>query len=240
MAKSIKSFLKIVLCCGKITQMLQKNTIDFLKNLKKNNTKEWFDANRKQYEAAKSDFENVVTDILTALSKHDKRFEELKAKNCIFRINRDVRFSKDKSPYKPNFGAAFAPDGKKSASGGFYVHIEPGQNFIGGGIWMPEAEQLKKIRQEIDYNFKDFTKIVTKKSFRDWFGDLDMEGALKNPPKGYDPDNPAIKYLKLKNFVTGHKLGDKELIDQNLLQTIEDAYKTIKPLLDFLQTAVKD
>lgn len=232
--------MKIVVCCGKITQMLQKNTIDFLKKLKNNNNKEWLVANRANYETAKADFELLTKEVLVLLTKWDSRYGDLKPKDCIFRINRDVRFSKDKSPYKTNFGAAFSPGGKKSIGGGFYIHVEPGKSFIGGGIWMPEPEQLRKIRQEIDYNYTAFKKIVSTKSFVTLFNELDKEASLKNPPKGYEPDNQAIEYLKLKSFVTGHSVSDSMLVDKELIKTIGVCYKTLNPLLTFLNTAIID
>jgi uncharacterized protein (TIGR02453 family) len=220
--------------------MLQKNTIDFLKKLKNNNNKEWLDGHRALFEAAKSDFESLVSAIILQLGKLDSRFADLKLKDCIFRINRDVRFSKDKSPYKTNFGAAFSPGGKKSKSGGFYVHIEPGKSFIGGGVWMPEPSDLKKIRQEIDYNFKAFHNIVTHKQFVALFGQLDQESVLKNPPKGYDAENPAVEYLKLKSFVTGHAVKDPLLTDKELIKTIVTCYKALHPFLQFLNTAINE
>jgi len=220
--------------------MLRNSTIDFLKKLKKNNSREWFESHRKDYEEARDDFAALVLQVIQALSKRDERFGELQPKNCIFRINRDVRFSKDKSPFKTNFGAAFSPQGKKSPGGGFYLHIEPGASFAGGGIWMPDGEQLRKIRQEIDYQAADFKRIVEKKSFLEQFGGLDREAALKNPPKGYEANHPAIEYLKLKNFVTGHALSDQELVSPTLLKTVEKCYREMEPLLFFLQTALSD
>ena len=133
----------------------------FLSALKKNNNKEWFEANRKEYETSKKWFEELFENLISGISKLDKGVADLKPKDCLFRINRDVRFGKDKSPYKSNFGAAIAQGGRKSPFGGYYIHIEPGASFIAGGIHMPESEVLKNIRQEIDYNFKDFKKIIS-------------------------------------------------------------------------------
>ena len=220
--------------------MLRNSTIDFLKKLKKNNSREWFEGHRQMYEEAREDFVELVAQILKSLSRRDARYAEIQPKHCIFRINRDVRFSHDKSPYKTNFGAAFSPQGKKSPGGGFYLHIEPSASFAGGGIWMPEAEQLRKIRQEIDYRAKDFKNIVEKKSFLDLFGGLDREAALKNPPKGYDSENPMIEYLKLKNFVTGHPIPDRELCSADLLKGLEKCFREMEPLMEFLQTAITE
>src|SRR5215471_19279536 len=140
--------------------MLQTSTLQFLKQLAKNNTKEWFDANRKKYDAAKADHMQSVQKIIDKFCKTDTTLSSLTAKDCLFRINRDIRFSKDKSPYKTNFGASINAGGKKRVQAGYYIHVAPGQNFVGGGIYMPTPEELKKVRQEIDYNFDDFKKLI--------------------------------------------------------------------------------
>jgi len=139
--------------------MLQAKTISFIGKLSKNNNKPWFDKHRDEYEAAKEDFELLVTEILGGLSVTEPMFKEQKAKDCIFRIFRDVRFSKDKTPYKAHFGAFFSRGGRKFPGAGYYLHIEPGgKSFAGGGLWVPEAPLLKAVRQEIDYNFAEFKK----------------------------------------------------------------------------------
>jgi uncharacterized protein (TIGR02453 family) len=218
--------------------MLRKSTIDFLKSLKKNNNRDWFEANRGDYEAAKADFTTLVEHVLGELGKLDARFLELSAKDCMFRINRDVRFSKDKSPYKTNFGAGFTIGGKKSALGGFYVHVEPDHGFIGGGLWMPQPDQLKKIRQEIDYSFHEFNKIIEDKTFKKTFGTLDMENALKNPPKGYEAENPAIEFIKLKSFVTGSPIQNNEWVEKGILTKISTSFKQLNPFISFINTAI--
>ena len=219
--------------------MLQKTTIDYLKKLKKNNQKEWFEANRTAYDEAKSDFIQLVEAVINHLKTIDTRYGELEAKKCIFRMNRDVRFSKDKSPYKINFGASFQIGGKKSPSAGFYLHIEPDQSFAGGGIWMPEADALKKIRQEIDYNGKEFEGIVSAKQFKTLFTSLNESEKLKNPPKGYLPNNEMIEYLKLKNFVTGHNMNNDALQAKDLKKKVAAAFTALNPLIEFLNKAVQ-
>src|SRR6185369_7583421 len=170
--------------------MFQSATLKFLKDLKKNNNKPWFDAHRKQYEAAKNDFEILIQSILDKHSKNDPDLKELTAKKCMFRINRDVRFSKDKSPYKTNFGASMDKGGKKSGLAGYYFHLEPGKSFIGGGIWMPQPDALRKVRQEIDYGFDEFRKIVESKKFRSIFKEMySGEGMqLAKVPQGFEKD----------------------------------------------------
>src|ERR1041385_455332 len=152
--------------------MIQASTLKFLKGLKKNNNKPWFDKHRKEYESAKMDFENFIQSVIDKHSKNDVDLKGLVAKKCTFRINRDVRFSKDKSPYKTNLGASMDKGGKKSGFAGYYFHLEPGKSFLGGGLWMPQPDALKKVRQEIDYGFDEFKKIVGSKRFKSVFKEM--------------------------------------------------------------------
>ena len=221
--------------------MLQPATIKFLKDLKKNNNKPWFDANRKRYEEAKEDFANFVQQVIDKHSKKDKTISALKAKDCMFRINRDVRFSKDKSPYKTNFGASINKGGKKAFStAGYYFHLEPGQCFVGGGIYQPMPDELKKVRQEIDYNFKDFKKIIQSKKFKSLYGDLDKSAdyALSRVPKGYEADNPAAEYLKLKSYIAFVMLKDEDLTSKNLVKKATEAFAVLQPLIDFINESL--
>ena len=222
--------------------MLQKSTITFIKNLQKNNIKEWFDANRKSYEAAKTDFIAFVDAVLKQHGKKDEDIATLTAKESVFRINRDIRFSKDKTPYKNHIAAGFGRGGKKSSYAGYYLHIEPGNNsFVGGGLWMPEADVLKKIRQEIDYNFEEFTGIITSKPFTKVYGGLyrDKEVLLSRPPKGYEEDNKAIEYIKMKGFIAMKLLRDEELKDKQLINTITGALSALYPFIVFLNAAIE-
>ena len=216
--------------------MLQSSTLKFLKDLKKNNNKPWFDAHRKEYESAKSDFLNFVQIVIDKHSKRDKTISQLKAKECIFRINRDVRFSKDKSPYKTNMGAYINRGGKKSLFGGYYFHCEPGKSFMGGGLWMPMPPELNKVRQEIDYNFNEFKKIIGSKKFKSVYKDLSRDGeyVLTRVPKGYEPTNPAAEYLKMKSYVALTKISDKDLTSKNLLLKTTTAFEILQPLIEFI------
>lgn len=216
---------------------MDQSTLQFLKDLKNNNNKEWMDANKKRYESAKNDFEVFVSDMIKSLAKMDSSLSSLIPKQCIFRLNRDIRFSNDKSPYKTNFGAVFSASGKKHLGAGYYFHLQPGGTFAGGGIWQPDADGLKMIRQEIDYNFKDFEKIVKGKNFNDMFGGIDGD-KLVRPPKGYDESNPAIEYIKLKSFTVGRAVSDKEIVKDNIVQIATGVYKTMKPFNDFLDRAI--
>jgi uncharacterized protein (TIGR02453 family) len=220
--------------------MLQPATIKFLKDLKKNNNKPWFDVNRKRYEEAKKDFENFIQQVIILFGKKDKTIASLKAKDCMFRINRDVRFSKDKSPYKTNFGAYINRGGKKSLFAGYYFHCEPGQSFAGGGLWMPMPPELNKVRQEIDYNFDAFKKIIRSKKFKAIYGDLsrDAEYVLSRVPKGYEPTHPAADYLKLKSLVALTDIPEKELTSKNLVQKTVKAFDALQPLVTFINESL--
>jgi uncharacterized protein (TIGR02453 family) len=218
--------------------MIQKSTLDFLAALRKNNNKEWFETNRKKYEAAKEDVKQVTEKLIQALGVHDEELGQLIAKDCTFRINRDVRFSKNKAPYKSNMSCIFSKGGKNSDKSGFYVHIEPGVAFVGAGYWAPEAKKLAAVRQEIDYNLDDWSKIISPKKFKATFeGGLSQENVLQRPPKGYDIDNPAIAFLKLKSFIVRTKITDAQLTDKNFVKTIVNIYTVVKPMLDFLDEA---
>ena len=222
--------------------MLANSTIKFLVNLKKHNSKEWFDANRKIYEIAKADFTELVNSILQSYSKKDAALLMLNSKDCMFRINRDVRFSKNKAPYKNNMAAYFVKGGQKSMLGGYYFHCEPGgKSFVGGGLYGGETDQIKNIRQEIDYNWEEFRQIINNKKFKQLFGALsnEMANSLVREPKGYKKDNPAIEYLKMKSWVASVPISDADLIDKNLVKKINEAFATMKPLLDFLNRALE-
>lgn len=221
--------------------MLQAATIKFLKNLKKNNNKPWFDKNRKIYESAKADFTNFIQTVIDQHSKKDPSLKNLVAKDCLFRINRDIRFAKDKSPYKTNFGASINKGGRKAMnSAGYYFHLEPGASFAGGGIWMPPPEELKKVRQEIDYNYTAFKKIISSKKFKSIYGDLDKsaEFSLSRVPKGYEPNNPATTYLKLKSYITMIEISDKDLTSKDLAKKTVTAFDALQPLIEFINESM--
>ena len=222
--------------------MLQSSTVSFLKELKKNNNKPWFDSHRERYLAAKIDFENFIGTLLDATSAFDKDTKELPVKNCTFRINRDIRFSKDKTPYKTNMGASLNRGGKKSIFAGYYFHLEPGgKSFAGGGLWMPAPHELKKLRQEIDYCFPEFKRIITSLDFKSQYPGLEMnEGQmLVNVPKGYDKENPAGSFLKLKSFVATKNIPDRLLISPALIKEVSLAFKALMPLVKFMNRSME-
>lgn len=223
--------------------MLQKSTLGFLKELKQNNTKEWFDTNRKKYEAAKADFAALTNAVIHGLGKKDPFVASLLAKDCTFRINRDVRFSKNKDPYKTNMGMYLSRGGKKSLFSGYYFHLEPGGNsFMGGGLYMPEPDVIKKVRQEIDYNWNEFSKIIRQKKFKTVYKELQREEGmvLSREPKGYEKDNPAIEYIKLKSWVATAPITDQLLTSDHLVKEIVGAFETLQPMIEFLNKALEE
>jgi uncharacterized protein (TIGR02453 family) len=219
--------------------MISAATLQFLKALEKNNNRDWFLENKNKYDLAKSNYLNFVEEVLNGILKFDSSLAELNPKQCVFRINRDVRFSKNKEPYKTNFGASFSKGAKKIDTAGYYFHLEPGACFIGGGLWMPQAPDLQKLRQEIDYCFKEFNGILQHKEFKKTFQGLSTDAKLARPPKGYDIDNPAIELLKLKSFTAITPLSDKEVLDPAIVKRTLSIFKTIAPLVHFLNRAIE-
>lgn len=223
--------------------MLGNSTLSFLSGLARNNNKDWFEKHRSDYELAKSDFTALVSKVLEAHQKLDEDLSPLTVKDCLFRINRDVRFAKDKSPYKTNIAASMSNGGKKSRFAGYYIHIEPGKSFVGGGIWMPMPPETKKIRQEIDYSYAEFDKIINARAFITNYPngvERSKETQLINIPKGYEKDNPAKEYLKMKSWVATRELTDEELTSKDLAKKILSAFKALQPLVKFLNRSLED
>lgn len=216
-----------------------KNTLLFLKDLATHNDREWFTANKKRFEAASKEVETLVGEIITKAAKWDKSLEGVQAKDCMFRIYRDVRFSKDKSPYKTAMGALIGPEGRKSTSAINYLHIEPGKSFVAGGAYMPDGPKIRAIRQEIDYNLEEFEKILGQKDFKAYFKSLE-EGEHKGKmvPKGYAKDNPAVEYLKFKSIIATRYFTDKEVESVNFKELVLEGLKLVQPLNAFLNRAM--
>jgi uncharacterized protein (TIGR02453 family) len=210
--------------------MIQQSTLDFFKEIKENNNKPWFEKNKPRYEAAKENFLEFMEELLAEIRKIEPIYEK-DLKKYASRIYRDVRFSKDKSPYKNNISSLIerASDYKKCP---FYLHIQPGESFMGGGIWQPEPDLLSRVRQEIDYNGSEFNKILNKKSFVDLFGKLSGE-ALVRPPKGYEADNPNIELLKLKQYIVSRSFDDEMVTSQHFIKELCTCYKEALPFFEF-------
>ncbi len=212
--------------------------LKFLKSLAKNNDRGWFEEHKAEFIVAKDEFQLVVSALLKEMIAFDSQLAGLDPKKLTFRIYRDVRFSKDKRPYKTNMGATFAPGGKLMAKPGYYFHIEPGnKSFVAGGLYMPASEDLAKIRQEIDYNAKSLMKIFLEAKFKKLFGSFDDFDKLKTAPKGFAKDHPQLEWLKLKSFIVTHYFSDKDVLEKNFLTKVSSTFRTLKPLNDFLGEA---
>ena len=216
-----------------------ETTLHFLKKLKINNNREWFDSNKSEYLASKEIFEEFVSELIKGINKFDKKVSlDLKPKDCTFRIYKDVRFSKDKTPYKNNMSASINPGGKKSNIPGYYFHLEPEACFLAGGVYMPMPDDLKAIRQEIDYNPLPLINILKSASFKKQFNGLDEEDKLKNPPKGFNKDHAHSEILKNKHFIVSRKFENKVILKKEGLSKTLDSFKAMYPFLDYLRKAI--
>lgn len=214
-----------------------KELLTFLSDLANHNTRDWMTENKKYYQSSKKAFEAIVEQLIDGISAFDQEVSDLKPKDCMFRINRDIRFSKDKSPYKTNFGAALTPGGKKSQQPTYYFHLQPGNSFLAGGVYMPQPEALAKIRQEIDYNPEELKQIVTDPKFvADWGAITGDE--LKTAPKGYPKDHPNIELIRKKSFIVMHTLEDSELHKSTFISEAVEKYARLHPFNQYLSVAI--
>ena len=216
-----------------------ETTLHFLKKLKINNNREWFDSNKTEYLASKEIFEEFVSELIKGINKFDKKVSlDLKPKDCTFRIYKDVRFSKDKTPYKNNMSASINPGGKKSNIPGYYFHLEPDGCFLAGGVYMPMPDVLKAIRQEIDYNPLPLMNVLKSASFKKEFNGLDEEDKLRNPPKGFNKDHAHSEILKNRHFIVSQKFENKVILKKDGLSKTLDSFKAMYPFLDYLRKAI--
>ncbi len=220
--------------------MLTKESLQFLEDLKANNNRDWFLDNKKRYEIFKKDYQQLVSDFLNTMKPLDPSLEMLEVKNCTFRINRDIRFSKDKSPYKDHIGIWMSSGSKGMNRSGYYVHISNSDSFIAGGFYCPEVDDLKKVRKEIAYFYEDLEEIIHNKKFQKEFGDFDRneKNLLKNPPRGYEKEHPAIEFLKLKSFETTQKFDINEVTKEDFVVKMVKKLIVLKPLNDFINRAL--
>ena len=220
--------------------MISKDSLKFLKDIKKNNNREWFHSHKPVYEKYKKEYHSIVSEFLKTMIPLDPSLKHLEVKDCQFRINRDIRFSNDKSPYKTNMAIWMSAGQKNTNLAGYYVHIEPGASFIAGGVHWPDAPDLKKIRKEIAFFHEDLEKIVSDKKFKSEFGALDRDenNSLKTAPKGFEKDHPAIEFLKLKCITATQKIDDKLLSDKDFVKIISDKLIALKPLNEFINRAL--
>jgi uncharacterized protein (TIGR02453 family) len=220
--------------------MITKEIINFLKALKGNNNREWFAENKEWYEKSKNDFSEFVDLLIFEIKKVDPAIGTLEAKDCQFRIYRDVRFSKDKSPYKTNFGAYISRGGKKLNFAGYYFHMEPGEYFMSGGVYMPQGPVLKAVRQEIFHRIKEFKAIINAPAFRKNFHGLSEMEKMKTAPKDFPKDFPEMELLKHKHYIMSKNITEKELLSPNLIKDARETYKAMVPFNHFLNSVIED
>ena len=212
--------------------------LDFLSQLAENNNKEWMDAHRAEYQQARKHFKALTTQVLEELKKVDEGLLQVRPEDCMFRINRDVRFSANKAPYKNWMAAAIAEGGRHAATAHYYFHLQPGnESMVAGGMYLPPPDQLRKIRQEVDYNAAELKKIVDTPDFQRLFGPIQGE-KLQRPPKGYPADHPNLEMLKLKSFLAMRTFTDEEVRSPEFATHLVEALKTVQPFNEYLNIAV--
>jgi uncharacterized protein (TIGR02453 family) len=213
------------------TVAVKQGSIDFLKKLSKNNNRDWFNEHKDVYLEAHNNIIAFADGLLIAMNKHDQ-IETPSGKKALFRIYKDVRFSKEKTPYNCHWSGGFKRATKK-LRGGYYFRIEPGNSFLAGGFWGPEPDDLKRIRQDIDMNYKDWKKLLANKTLANTFGGIIGE-QVGSAPRGYSKDHPAIDLLRYKQFILKHEFADKEVCTPDFINKVNDIYKKMRPFLDYM------
>jgi uncharacterized protein (TIGR02453 family) len=216
-------------------ETINSSTLEFLYLLKQNNNKEWFDKNRSLYLAAKANFENFVQNLIHEIIVFEPIMIGLEVKSCVFRINRDIRFSHDKSPYKTNMGAFMVRGGKQNGDkfAGYYFHIEPGKSMLAGGAYIPPSQWLTSIREKIDDEPERLLTILNNPEFKKYFDQLEGD-KLKKAPKGFSPDHKYVELLKYRSYLAITYSSDKKVLSDDYFKHTIAVYKAMKPLNDFL------
>jgi uncharacterized protein (TIGR02453 family) len=218
--------------------MVSKEMLDFLRDLSANNNKDWFHANKSRYQPVRKEFERYIAQLIAGIAAFDDSVKNLQPKDCIFRINRDIRFTHDKSPYKTNFGAFIAPGGRRAGYAGYYFHVEPDNSFVAGGIYRPSGNSLKAIRTEIYENTGTFKEIIYDPDFTEQFGSIVTDEKLKTAPKGFPKDFEDIDLLNYKDYTVFKPLSDDLLTSEQLTDVVMEAFETVFPLNQFLNEAI--
>jgi uncharacterized protein (TIGR02453 family) len=209
------------------TTQIQLTTLQFLERIKVNNNREWFNEHKSDYKAA---FDNVQ-DFANGLMDEMNKIDHIE-KNKVFRIYRDVRFSKDKTPYKTSLGVSMSR-ATQLLRGGYYFHIEPDNSFMAAGFWKPNSADLSRIRQEIAANPDELRTILAEKNFKDYFGELTGD-KVKTAPKGYSKTDEAIDLLRYKQFLVKHSFTDKQLLSADFVHDLVGAYQAIRPFFNYM------
>ncbi len=215
-----------------------KQIFAFLTDLNKNNTREWFAQNKGRYQESLDQFRELATSLIAGISSFDPSLEGLDAKQSIFRIYKDVRFSKDKSPYKTHFGCWMTKGGRKSTDAGYYFHLEPGKSFIAAGVWMPPAEQLKLIREEIIYHPEAYLEVIRDLLSQKKYERGGKEDMLKKGPAGFPPDFKYIEEVKYKHYIFSRNYTDSQLSGNQIVFRLTDDFRGLYPLVNYLNHAM--
>lgn len=225
---------KFTLLENTVMKISQQN-YEFLKKIKQNNNRDWFNDNKNSYLEAHENTIAFADELLKKMNQHDN-IETPTGKKSLFRIYRDVRFSKDKSPYKSHWAGGFRR-ATEALRGGYYFHIEPGNTMVGGGFWAPNKEDLQRIREDIAMDAKPLRKILADKTFVNTFGELHGE-QLKTCPKGFDKENPGVDLLRYKQFIVSKKFTDKEALSADFADMVNDTFKKMRPFFDYMSVSV--
>lgn len=202
------------------------SSLTYLKKLKKNNNRDWFAENKPTFIEAQNNAKKLYAEIRNNLEEHDD-IEKFK----LFRIYRDVRFSKDKTPYKPHFAGSFSRLGK-NLRGGYYLRIRPGESFLAGGFWEPNKEDLLRIRKEIEVDPTEFREILEDKDFQHYFGNTFKGEELKTAPRGFDKEHPDVDLLRKKGFIAVRNFTDEEVLSSNFISEVDNSYKALRPFFN--------
>lgn len=214
-----------------------KEVFSFLSELRLNNNREWFDENRHRYDESRKKVLFLTEKVINEIRSFDPEIEDITAKDCMFRIFRDVRFSNDKTPYKVNMGSFIARGGRKSVGAGYYFHIEPGGSFVGGGAYCPPADVLKAIRTEIFDHPEVFKGLINSESFAKVYTEM-YDDRLKTPPKGFPKEFPDIDLLKYKSYAFTSRVADSEVLEGDFASKIVFAFKELAPVNHFINIAI--
>ena len=214
---------------------ISKDNFEFLNKLQKNNNREWFNAHKDEYLQQHENMIAFADDVLLAMHQHDN-IETLSGKKSLYRIYRDVRFSKNKAPYKTHWAGGFKR-ATKELRGGYYFHIEEGNTMVGGGFWGPDKDDLLRIREDIAGNASELRSVLADKTFINTFGKLEGD-QLKTCPKGFDKEHPAVDLLRYKQFIISKKFTDKEVLSPDFAAKVSDTFKAMRPFLDYMSMAV--
>lgn len=214
--------------------------LDFLTQLKLNNNREWFQANKKWYDDSKKEVENFVSGIISTISAIDPSLQTPPMKDCMFRIFRDVRFGADKSPYKTNFGAFIAHGGRKSSYPGYYFHFEPGESMLAGGVYQPQPDTLKLLRNEVYFHSSELKSILEKPSFIKHFNQLGDFDKMKKAPKDFPADFPDIDLLKYRSYIVSQQIPDKIVVSDNYQKEVLEMVRELQPFMAFLNRAISN